>query len=349
MVKLIVHIGHGKTGSSSIQETLLSGRDILADQGIAYLGLMLEHGGGLNRHDWQKRSGSDIFFANARDPLTANGEMFAALSEALSQCDRDGVTKTIWSNEWLAPRSGMVLPALQKIAESGHEIEIQCYVRRHDKWAISAYSQWGLKHKSYDGRVRDFESWMPVFGGRSIRFADDIKPWHDAFSDKLKVFNFDAIGDVVEHFLVNNQIAGVRPINENVSPSAVEIAAQAVFNSKHPISMRPSEYDKVANLLRRDAGTEQPLSTIDKLFPSQDALKTLLDDRRDDIATLNEHLARNGQPELDFTTPPRPVEHPTPWAMDQYLLRLVFGLNDELIALRARVATLEASHKAKEK
>ena len=294
MVKLIVHIGHGKTGSSSIQQTLLSGRDIL----LIRNSLFWTYAGAWWRVEpshWQKRSGSDIFFANARDPLTANGEMpFVGVP---SQCDRDGVTKAIWSNEWLAPRSGMVLPALQKIAESGHEIEIQCYVRRHDKWAISAYSQWGLKHKSYDGRVRDFESWMPVFGGRSIRFADDIKPWHDAFSDKLKVFNFDAIGDVVEHFLVNNQIAGVRPINENVSPSAVEIAAQAVFNSKHPISMRPSEYDKVASLLRRDAGTEQP-TTIDKLFPSQDALKTLLDDRRDDIATLNEHLARNGQPEL---------------------------------------------------
>jgi len=349
MGKLIVHIGHGKTGSSSIQETLLAGRNTLVEQGIAYLGLMLEHGASTYQHEWQKRSGSDIFFASTHDPIAANSEIFGALSEALSELERNGIAKAIWSNEWLAPRSHMVLPALLKIAESGHEVEIQCYIRRHDKWAISAYSQWGLKHKSYDGRVREFEEWMQVFGGRAIRFADDIKPWHDAFSDNLKVFNFDAIGDVVRHFMDHNEIKNLQPINENVSPSAVEIAAQAVFNSKHLLSTHPNEYDKVVNLIRRDAGTEQPLATIDKLFPSPDSLKALIDERKDDIAVLNGHLARNRQPELDFATAPRSVEHPTPWAMDQYLLRLVFGLNDELLALRARVAALEAKHKVEEK
>lgn len=68
MVKLIVHIGNGKTGSSSIQETLLAGRQALADQGVVDLGLMLEHGQNAVCPAWQQRSESDAFFMVVPDP-----------------------------------------------------------------------------------------------------------------------------------------------------------------------------------------------------------------------------------------------------------------------------------------
>lgn len=68
MVKLIVHIGNGKTGSSSIQGTLLAGRQALADQGEVDLALMLEHGQNAVCPAWQQRSGPDAFFMMDRGP-----------------------------------------------------------------------------------------------------------------------------------------------------------------------------------------------------------------------------------------------------------------------------------------
>ena len=41
-IELILHIGAGKTGTSSIQETLRNNSLALNDQHVKYLGLMLE-------------------------------------------------------------------------------------------------------------------------------------------------------------------------------------------------------------------------------------------------------------------------------------------------------------------
>lgn len=340
MVKLIVHIGHGKTGSSSIQETLLASRQALTDQGVAYLGLMLEHSQNTVRPAWQQRSGSDAFFAVDHDSAHANDELFAVLQEALSLLDAHGVTRAIWSNEWLAQRSRMVLPALQRVAAQGHTIEIQCYIRRHDKWAISAYSQWGLKHKNYAGPIRRFADWLPIFGGRGMRFAGDLAPWDNVFGQDLRVFNFDAVGDVVEHFLMVNHLQGIVPIRDNVSPPSVEIAAQAVFNSRSEAPVRPFEYGRIAALLQRETTRGDSLPTIDALFPDAKTLADILEERCDDIAALDQMLQRSGQPRLDFSDPPRQTRHPDPWEMEQYILRLLFGLADEVRDLRQQVVEL---------
>lgn len=340
MVKLIVHIGHGKTGSSSIQETLLAGRQALADQGVCYLGLMLEHGARATRPDWQHRGGSDAYFAPNRDPDAANSELFDILDDILTRLDDQNVPRAIWSNEWLVPRSAMVLPALQRVAARGHEVVIQCYIRRHDRWIASAYAQWALKHKANPGPVRSFAEWLPRFHQGIMSFARDLQPWDQAFGDALKVYNFDAAGDVVSHFLDRNDLVGLQPLSDNVAPSRATMAAQAVFNSRKAGPVRPAAYDTVRSVLRFEEAVPPILPPLDQMLPDADALASIVRDHADDIARINTLLARSGEPDLDFSRVAPLPGHPPAWEMDQYLLRLIFGLTDEVQALRRQVAAL---------
>lgn len=51
-ITLYVHIGTGKTGSTTIQSSLLENDLILQQEGVKYLGLMLDKGHS-HQFDWQ--------------------------------------------------------------------------------------------------------------------------------------------------------------------------------------------------------------------------------------------------------------------------------------------------------
>lgn len=343
-MKLIVHVGHGKTGSSSIQQSLKVVRDRLGQQGVHYLGLMLEYAQTEQRKPWQSESGSGLFF-DQMDAEQASAELLAVLESEVEQLRTAGIKRAIWSNEWLLERSQRVLPVLKALEERGLEIEIQCYVRRHDKWIQSAYAQWGLKHKSYTGQVRAFENWLPVFGSRDFRFAPAISLW-DTFGDNLRLFNFDAVDDVVQHFLSVNKITEIESKTENVSPDPVTMCAQAVFNSMKQDEVLPSAYATIERLLRRHEQIISYTPPLNELFPSADALASLVRERADDIAKVNVLLAKSGEPLLSFESPPKLATHPSSWEVDRHLYKLVFALNEEINQMRHQISMLQEASSA---
>ena len=340
MVKLIVHIGHGKTGSTSIQQSLLCAESILAQQGVKYLGLMLEHAQAGAKHGWQFRAGSDVFF-DMTPPAEANAQIMSTIENELIFLQSIGVTRAIWSNEWLLTRSQSVMSALVALKDRGYDIEVQCYIRRHDKWAQSAYAQWGMKHKSYNGPVRNFTDWLPVFGDSQFRFYPSLSIWDKAFGNALKVFNFDLAGDVVQHFLRVNGISGVDSVQENKTPGPVVVASQAVFNSRSQGQVLPEVFDPILDLVKRTDENGVTLPPIDRLNPSLDILQSLVEARKDDIFQVNALLERSGEPKLSFATAPQHTPHPTPWEVDQFLLKLVFALSEELGQLKLQVGALQ--------
>ena len=340
MVKLVVHIGHGKTGSSSIQRSLLEATKQLELQGIKYLGLMLEHARNASRPVWQVRTGSDRFF-DQTIATQANQELSTVLEEELKQLTDQGVATAIWSNEWLLERPNHTLPALKGLRDKGFEIEFQCYVRRHDKWAQSAYTQWGLKHKSYTGPILDFPDWLMVFGERQFQFSPSLSIWDEAFGDRLSVFNFDSAGDVVQHFLQANGIFNIPSLNENVSADPIFVAAQTVFNSRKAAPVLPLAFETILKTTERGDENRVFLPTLDKLMPTTEILERLVKDRAEDISQINTLLIRSGEPPLSFETPPKKVQHPTPWEMDQFILKLLFAYAEEAGVMRGQIAALQ--------
>jgi len=332
LTKLVVHIGHGKTGSSSIQKTLVEGGPGLARQNIRYLGIMLEYAQNTAKPKWQFPEGSDIFFSPQKADERAR-EIYPILKEELEVLAKQGVKTAIWSNEWILERYAYIIPALQRLRSEGHEVHLQCYVRHPDKWAQSAYSQWGLKHKSYPGEIRPFGKWRSVFGS-SFKVYPDVKQWADCFGSDFHLFNFDEAGNVVAHFLKANSVQDLNVVNENITPSPEIIAAQAVFNNRSYDPVWPQSFDPFLNFLQKHdpAGVKTP--ELGDLMPSRDELAQLVEESSDDILKVNSILEASGEPRLSFSSPPKQIDQPTSWEMEQFLLKAVFALFQQVTHLQ---------------
>ena len=334
--KLIVHIGAGKTGSSSIQATLGANEALLDAAGIKYLGLMLEHASQKHDVDWQYKSGSPRFFK--LEPAQAVQECYALLRAELESLANTAIHTAVWSNEWIWERGAHILPALEKLKDDGYLVEIICYVRRHDKWIQSAYAQWGIKHKSYPGPIRPFRQWRK---GRNFEFYPTLKTWQQAFPGAFVLFNYDAVGNVVAHF---NGVIGAPEMqnsDDNITPSAEVLAAWAVFNARYTNEVVA---DSFVSFLRRTGSLDQDalaLPELVELLPQQNDLEELRREFSEDRALVNSILAQQGQPELAADEVRVTASQIDPWKMNQLLMRTVFSMHEQLVSLENRVRKLE--------
>jgi len=340
LVKLIVHVGHGKTGSTSIQQSLQSAPLQLEGQKIRYLGRCLEHTRSATPKSWQRFNGSDVFFDQVKLE-TAHSELFEVLQAEMALMETEGGKTAIWSNEWILERPAKVLPVLVDLAAKGHDIEIQVYLRRHDKWAISAYTQWGLLHKTYPGPIIPFVEWVRRRGMAFARYHDVISPWALAFPKKLRVMNFDAAGDVTEHFLRINGITGVKALKDNVSPPTATLVSQVVYNSSKAGHVLRAEFERLIKPTDQWDETRSQVPPLDQLMPDAAFMAGFVAERAQDIEKINALLAEGGEPPFSFDKPPRTFEHPSPWEMDQFLLKMIFAMSAEMAKMRGQIAALQ--------
>src|SRR5437667_280063 len=70
--------------------------------------------------------------------------------------------------------SAKVAPAFNAVADRV-QLEIVAYLRRQDRWAVSAYKQWGIKHKTYEGPVQPFTKW---FNPEECDYLTVLNRWH---------------------------------------------------------------------------------------------------------------------------------------------------------------------------
>lgn len=94
--RLTVHVGAGKTGTSSIQATLLSNQSELNEQGIHYMGLMLEQAP-LKKYLWQKQRDTEAF--SELDGETRRQQALEVIRNSVKKFQDKGISHAIWSNE----------------------------------------------------------------------------------------------------------------------------------------------------------------------------------------------------------------------------------------------------------
>lgn len=328
-MKLIVHIGAGKTGSSSIQKALEASFDPLGDQNMKYLGLMLEHGSGSKIPSWRKTSGSPEFFLQYHQK-DAIEQLKAVLLEEMQHPENAGLHALIWSNEWMFERAERILPALKLVEAEGVDVEIVVYVRRHDRWIASSYVQWGIKNKAYPGPIRPFSEWLK---GREFTIEKLLSPWLSAFGENVSVLNFDASSDVVEHFLKRLGLPPVSVERKNVSPPAAELAAWAVYNNLYKQNIPENRFAVFLRRFRREQENSAAVPELASLLPTVDELKDLQDQYSEDRAFVNRLLAEAGEPEFDDEREVQAPKLPGSWEMNRLLLEMVYHLNTRLSAL----------------
>lgn len=326
--KLIVHIGAGKTGSSSIQFTLRENQVDLNSHGFKYLGLMLEHLCQKNDYSWSFPEGS----RNLLDlPIvTASDQVYAALRGELDELESRGLHSAIWSNEWMFTRDMWFIPALKRIQADGNEVEIVCYVRRHDKWARSAYAQWGIKHKTNRGPVQPFSEWAT---GRTFQFFPAVEPWLSGFPTGFKLLNFDSAGDVVEHFC---KTIGYKPeqiIQENTTPHEEVMAAWAVFNSQYEKEVLPVHFTSAT----RGSGILEEKSLrmpeLKFLYPNSDDFSRIRVAAESDCNRLNQILQSQGEERLENGPLCERDLSLDPWKMNLMLMKIIFSLESRIAAI----------------
>lgn len=336
--ELIVHIGTGKTGSSSIQGTLRDNQERLREQQTAYLGLMGE-GSPVKRFPWQKASGwPELLRAGRRRAAVQLEEM---LSEAIGAWRSEGLSRAIWSNESMFVQGKLIVPILTALKRQRIAIRVIVYIRRHDAWARSAYLQWGLKHKTYHGPIRPFAEWRRDW---QLKFYPSLKVWLSEEWSDMAVRNFDACGDVVVDFLeyyrlLTPQFAIAR-VNE--TPNPVALALWALFNNQFYEPILPIQLQRMleqAGLLVNQPGG----CDLAEMLPSEEDLLSVKGDVEEDRERLNKVLARFGQSEIDTSALTHKDFCVTQGQINTSFLLLLKRQFDEVAQLRRRVDELSGS------
>lgn len=291
-LKLIVHIGHGKTGSSSIQGTLLSQPAVLAEANTAYVGLNWELAPKRD-FSWQRPDGWGELLA--LNDVALVEQVSVAIIGNLQVLQAQGIERVIWSNESLFSSYVRYGPAIDAVRQRmGIDVQIVCYLRRHDAWARSAYMQWGVKHKAYAGRVKTFGEWIEH---NSIDFSRHVRKWLRTDWDEFSLRNFDACDDVVGDFLAVVGLAdsGLSVVRDNDSPSATALALWALYNSQSPEPVLPAA---LQSFLSRSGLLNKPVEGFDVscFLPSSKQLQAVLDRSAGDVAAVSELFERFGQP-----------------------------------------------------
>ena len=336
--ELVFHIGAGKTGSTSIQFALLRNEEVLAAHRTSYFGLMLEKIPGALAYDWcQEGTPVNFFRTPPPDRARVAQEVKSVVLARLQDLRARGFTRAIWSNEAFLSRSDRILAIVRSLSEAGVPIRLIAYVRRHDKWARSAYVQFGLKGKSYPGPLRPFKTWVKDW---SNGFASDLQTWDQAFPGKLEIYNFDMAPDVVSHFCGLLNLTGVESLRANESPSNALLAAWSVFNDQHAKPVMPEAFNRVAAALQVQGPRESTVPPLDRLLPGTDELLALQSEVRPDFDRINAMLVARHQPPLAFDRPDDKRREAEPWEIDRLMFQMIFALQKQVVELQDEVKKL---------
>lgn len=328
-MKIVVHIGAGKTGSSSIQKELERSAETLAAHGMKYLGLMLDHASAKEKFDWQKHSGSPVFF-NQIPKEQAIEELKKALLCEIDAAQREDIHTLIWSNEWIFGRDERVIPALKFFSEQGATIDVVAYVRRHDKWAMSAYLQWGIKNKENKGSILSFAEWA---ANRKFNFADVLEKWSDELGQEINVLNYDAIDDVVQNFFTWLGVSRDVGSRDNVTPSSEILAAWAIYNNRFEGPVPMNRFDQLLRRVKNANQNGTRLPSFEHLLPTEKDIVEIRKRHEHDQKRINAMLARSSEPPLELDGPIKLPQAPSEWQLHHLMMETIFNLHDRVSRL----------------
>ncbi|MEO2267255.1 hypothetical protein V1358_08080 [Pseudoalteromonas sp. YIC-656] len=290
MLDFIVHLGRGKTGSTSIQDTLRVHREELIGVGINYVGLNFEYEA--HEFQWQRPNGwSSLKSMKEEDAIS---QLSKKLKECLRHSLKKGYKTVVWSNESLLQNSKIVIPALSSINQNKINIKFVVYVRNYSAWIQSAYCQWSLKHKTYKGPVQSFQQWSE----KDFSLGSVLRAWGAVPDTHLYLRNMDSTANLVDDFisLIGGPV-GIEQIRNNDAPQSVALALWAIYNSQITQPVPPIHLKR---LLDSAKVTNKKYMHVDLqgLGAKPSDLAALEDRYSEDLNSVNELLLSQGQEPL---------------------------------------------------
>ena len=183
-----------------------------------------------------------------------------------------------------------------------------------------------------------FADWIKA---RPVHFADNLEFWDQQFGPDLLVRNFETTPDVVGDVLALLGVEDIEPIRAYETPPVATLIAWAVHNSRAETEVQPDRFARLLNASGMLAGPLQILPGIAGLVPDSAALALVLADSQADIARINRLLVARDEPTFDLANPATGSTIPTDWEMMQFMMAMVFSLQEQVLRLRRRLDELE--------
>lgn len=288
-IKLIFHIGMGKTGTTSIQWAMENNQKALADQGVCYLGMWLD----MIDPEFEGLAGTVKFLLDPPDLKAGYAQKFVQHVRELNATS--GASTFILSNEGLFERPGGIIPFLRALSTiSNINVKAYAYLRDPAGWLRSAYAQWGLKHKTVQGPIRPFSSMAPNL----LKQYSCAVTYHEKIPDIINLRHFDEQPDVVAAFCseVGLVLEGTT-VRKLPRDETAELVLRREFNNLFQDAVLPGSFDNAAwGNTRRDG-----VASIDDIvlsFDDNSTISAAIADNFSTFAYLNENLNLN----LNLTT-----------------------------------------------
>ena len=109
---------------------------------------------------------------------------------------RTGAQTFILSNEGLFGEGGSALKIFIDEIGRQSDLKIIAYMRPVREWLPSAFAQWGVRHKTYEGPIQPFRQRAPHL----IKQYAGIRAWNENFKSALTVRKHTKSTDVVADF-----------------------------------------------------------------------------------------------------------------------------------------------------
>jgi hypothetical protein len=230
-VRLVVHLGGPRCGSSAIAQYLAANRAALRNNGILVPGQQL---------DMESRPGNQLrFFESLRPVGEAQCKAFYDRSARLKEiADKEGAHTIIIGSENLINRHGYNL--LFESIRALFDIRCILYIRRQDDFMISAWPRWFMR------QGRTVEQFLERNLSTMADWNDRLLPWEQSLTrNRITVRRYGSEylkdGDVTADFMATLGLnaAGYRKpddrVNRNVDEAIVRMGSRVVdaFADRH--------------------------------------------------------------------------------------------------------------------
>lgn len=156
-LRVVVHIGSTKTGSSALQAMLYESRDALLEKGVLYS----ERGVAANAHHLLAGSIHPGAWRMHLEVLPEDRDAYfrETTERIIADAREHGAHTIIISSEYFWWSFDAELYKRFRAAFPDAQFELIAFVRRQDEWILSSYMQ-GIKN----GDTRDFPDWLKWIG-----------------------------------------------------------------------------------------------------------------------------------------------------------------------------------------
>ena len=275
-VRLIVHAGMGKTGTTTLQRALGTSGPALTAQKARYLGMWFQRLG-------EAYGGFAGLLALSRTDAQTQRTLADRFADGLVQeAAQQDLTTFVLSNESIFERAEVLRPFFLRLSER-LELRVLVYLRPPRAWLPSAFAQWGLLHKTQPGPIPSFAALAPML----VKTYDAVTVWHAALAPSLIVRAYGEETDIVADFAAATGVTpNAQTIRHQTRAEPVELVLRGLYNDRFATPVMPAHFN--GSVLKTARHPVPSVARMAALAADRTDLEAIVAARRETFAFIEE-------------------------------------------------------------